>query len=284
MATRLLAEHRSVGTNVGNALRALDIEPWAADERLPHFFRTTNAFVYETAVWNRFPAKRQMRSWLARFVQRAGLTNGRVLVYGDGLGIDAATLALLGCEVCYADVSEPGQRFASETFALNNVTVRRLADEEIEPNSFDLIVCLDVLEHLPNPSQQIGHFNGWLRDGGRLAVHAPFYLVDHARKTHLRSNVRHSGSLDLFTRQGLTLVDGQFAWNPIIVAKGAAASWRSLIPRLGQPVLAFGRLWPAGLGWTASTIVRTPDEWIAGLEAMLDRPLTPQLQPSPSSA
>ncbi len=45
--------------------------------------------------------------------------------------------------------------------------------------SFDAIMCIEVLEHLPEPAKAICEFSRILRSGGRLIVTAPFASLTH---------------------------------------------------------------------------------------------------------
>src|SRR4051812_25937907 len=44
-----------------------------------------------------------------------------------------------------------------------------------EPDaSFDVVLCTQVLEHVPNPREVLGELHRLLRDGGRLYLSVPF--------------------------------------------------------------------------------------------------------------
>jgi 2-polyprenyl-3-methyl-5-hydroxy-6-metoxy-1,4-benzoquinol methylase len=40
-------------------------------------------------------------------------------------------------------------------------------------NDYDIIICLDVLEHIDNYEKALNIFNKWLKPGGKLLVHVP---------------------------------------------------------------------------------------------------------------
>jgi 2-polyprenyl-3-methyl-5-hydroxy-6-metoxy-1,4-benzoquinol methylase len=95
-------------------------------------------------------------------------------------------------------------------------------DDEIAPGSLDLILCLDVLEHLADPWSVVQRLSPLLAPGGRLIVSVPnirnwkfiWRLLTRADfnytqaglldRTHLRFFVRHTAAA-LATSGGLTL-------------------------------------------------------------------------------
>ena len=57
-----------------------------------------------------------------------------------------------------------------------------------EPDaSFDAIMCIEVLEHLPNPLLALGEFSRLLRPGGYLILTAPFCSLTHFAPYHFYS-------------------------------------------------------------------------------------------------
>ena len=53
--------------------------------------------------------------------------------------------------------------------------------------SFDAILCLEVLEHLPEPILAIKEFNRILKSGGKLILTAPFCSLTHYSPYHFYS-------------------------------------------------------------------------------------------------
>lgn len=57
-----------------------------------------------------------------------------------------------------------------------------------EPNgSFDAIMCVEVLEHLPDPRAALTEFARLLRPGGQLLLTAPFCSLTHFAPYHFNS-------------------------------------------------------------------------------------------------
>ena len=94
---------------------------------------------------------------LAFVTERASVAGKRVLDLGCGGGILSEALARAGAQVIGIDLSSE-QVSVAQLHALESgldITYRQigsaaLADEQ--PESFDLIVCMEMLEHVPDPA------------------------------------------------------------------------------------------------------------------------------------
>ena len=100
----------------------------------------------------------------------------RFLDYGSGIGNDALVLAAAGFEITLADISECLLAFAAwrcrrRGFAVRTIDLRR---ERPPSDAFDLVLCFDVLEHIPRPLDVVRTIRASLAEGGLLAVHSPF--------------------------------------------------------------------------------------------------------------
>lgn len=51
-----------------------------------------------------------------------------------------------------------------------------IQDHEFQPSSFDIIICVDVLEHLPEPGKALGNFANSLRKDGLIVLKVPNLL------------------------------------------------------------------------------------------------------------
>jgi len=265
---RLREEFESPGVNVTRAARDFGLTPYTWSERLQRFYGQTDAFLYQLAIWNRNRTKRHMRRWTARHLAASASNGLDVLTFGDGLGIDSVHLARAGHRVTYLEVPGHVRSFAERVFAECGRPVDVRTDfAEIPPDAFDAAVCLDVLEHVPDPPATIESLARCLRPGGRLIVHAPFYMVHPTNPTHLGSNRRFSGSLAPFKRRQLKLVDGRPGWNPIVFAKTAPGytvrpqrRWKLVGLRLAGLYVSLGRFSAVPFLWV-NAYRRRRGEW-----------------------
>jgi SAM-dependent methyltransferase len=255
---RLGREHAQPGVNVCEAMRKWNLEPHVWSDRLARFYDSTDAFLFESIVWNRTATKQAMRDWIVAFVNRPTGGPRRILTYGDGLGFDSLSLAKAGHHVSYFEVSPSCIRFARRIFSDCGVCVEILtSQQEIQPGSYDAAVCLDVLEHLPEPLTMVCVLAGALRPGGHFLVHAPFWHLQPSVGTHLQANLRYSGDYRrLYEANGLRPIDGRLFWNPLVLEKTSHETPRTRIRlstwarvHLGGCLLRLARYWICPYRW-----------------------------------
>ena len=242
---RLIDEEAFLGTNVRRDLKKAGVRPHEWSDQLVEFYRTTRSFLYETSVWNRAPLKLEMRDWIGRFLaERAPGRSLKVLSFGDGLGFDSVYLATAGHQVTYYEVADECVHFAKQVFAANQQTVNIVQSAESLPaGEFDVVISLDVLEHVPSPPDCVGMFARWLKPGGWLLAHSPFFFTSWHRVTHLKSSRKYSGCKELYRQQGLHPVDGRFFWDPIALEKASLPPKNTNLSAVnfGGLLLKFGR-------------------------------------------
>ena len=172
VAAGLAAEADDPGSTVAGELLRRGVEPYVYSDGLEAFYRDSDAFLFELAVWNRRGFKRSMRRWTVGRAAEEAARRGRplrVLAFGDGIGVDAAALALEGQDVTYFEVPGLSQRVAARLFDQIGVKVGVVTDlANIAGREFDAVTCFDVLEHVPDPRVLLGDLVNRLGDGGLL--------------------------------------------------------------------------------------------------------------------
>lgn len=172
------------------------------------------------------------------YIDRAGgLAGKQVLDVGCGGGILSESMAARGAQVMGIDLGEAHLRVA-ELHTLETgveVTYRRIAVEtlaEEHPADFDLVTCMEMLEHVPDPASVVRACARLVRPGGlvffstlnrtlkayALAVVAAEYVLGMLpRGTHDYARFIRPSELDAWAREaGLATTDiTGMTYNPL---------------------------------------------------------------------
>ena len=110
---------------------------------------------------------------LAWIEGKAGLAGKQVLDVGCGGGILAEAMARSGARVKGIDLAEKPLRVAELHRLESGVAVEYEAAsaEDLaarEPGRYDVVTCMEVLEHVPDPSSTVRACAGLARPGGHL--------------------------------------------------------------------------------------------------------------------
>jgi 2-polyprenyl-6-hydroxyphenyl methylase/3-demethylubiquinone-9 3-methyltransferase len=137
-------------------------------------------------------------SWID---DKAGLLGKRVLDVGCGGGILSEAMAARGAEVTGIDLSDPALKVAELHLLESGARVSYLhADaEELaqqQPSSFDVVACMEVLEHVPDAARQVDACARLLKPGG----HAFFATINRNPKSFLLAIVGAEYVLGLLPR------------------------------------------------------------------------------------
>jgi len=247
---RLEHKSRNIGSSVkkafNKAIRNHGAQRFVYNEAMQRFYETTDSFLYELAVWNLNTIKQEMGAWCCDWITRS-LGKSNVLSIGDGMGFECLRIAEAGHDVTYFEVPGYCAQFANLLFEKKNAGVHQLTDpKKIPSKTFDVIVCLDVLEHIPDPPSFVEMMKGYLKPGGIFIVHAPFYMIHPNYPTHVAASRRFSGNMKLYTDVGFRVLDGRPLWNPVVrQAPGGEKLSSSILGKfrlmLGKPYLMTGR-------------------------------------------
>ena len=108
--------------------------------------------------------------WIDR---HAGLAGKSVLDVGCGGGILAEAMARRGARVTGIDLSEKGLRVAElhlveSKLAITYEKISAEAYAATHPGEFDVVTCMELLEHVPEPQSMVAACAGLTRPGGKL--------------------------------------------------------------------------------------------------------------------
>ncbi|MCU7904565.1 MAG: bifunctional 2-polyprenyl-6-hydroxyphenol methylase/3-demethylubiquinol 3-O-methyltransferase UbiG [Candidatus Thiodiazotropha sp. (ex Epidulcina cf. delphinae)] len=108
------------------------------------------------------------------YIQRFTPLDGKkILDVGCGGGILSESMAACGAQVTGIDMGEAPLQVArlhllesGLKVKYERIPVERLADEQ--PASFDLVTCMEMLEHVPDPASVVRACSRIVKPGGRL--------------------------------------------------------------------------------------------------------------------
>jgi 2-polyprenyl-6-hydroxyphenyl methylase / 3-demethylubiquinone-9 3-methyltransferase len=118
--------------------------------------------------------------------ERVGLAGKRVLDVGCGGGILAEAMAARGAQVTGIDLGEKSLRVA-ELHCLQskaNVRYERASAEDYasrHAGAFDVVTCMELLEHVPQPASVVAACAALVRPGG----HVFFSTINRNPKSYL---------------------------------------------------------------------------------------------------
>jgi 2-polyprenyl-3-methyl-5-hydroxy-6-metoxy-1,4-benzoquinol methylase len=138
------------------------VAPGAFDEMaLPSYTHSNRAMAW--LFWKRLDAA---------FDLAGDLTAKSVLDFGCGGAVSFRRLSAQGCRITGCD--RDAQALAREVCRRLGVQAEVVADlDEVAGRSFDLILALDVLEHVDELAAYLHRFAGLLAPGARLVVSGP---------------------------------------------------------------------------------------------------------------
>lgn len=83
----------------------------------------------------------------------------------------------------------------------------------VEDNSFDALLCTEVLEHIPNPIAAIKEFSRILRPNGYLIITAPFASLTHFAPYHFTSGFNRYFYENHLKEHGFEITEMEFNGN-----------------------------------------------------------------------
>jgi SAM-dependent methyltransferase len=179
------------------------------------FYRETCGFIFETLVEFCRAGKQEVlsriRHRIDNYLKRSSEKKINILMLGDGVGSDTIYLHNFYKEKAiffYYDI--PGSKtfdFAAKRFKKYQVNTQLITIyEDIPKDYFDVIISLELLEHLPNPEESIKDLSRWLKSGGIVLVTESFAQISPNLPTHLKSNLKYVGKTSLlFLKYNLLL-------------------------------------------------------------------------------
>jgi len=190
--SRLNSELKDPGESVAEAW--LVSNPRTPGE-ITQFYQETESYIFDLASDHCCSRRAFVWNPVVTRIDRRGPRQD-VLLYGDGIGTDSIALARLGHRATYFDL--PGRtsdfarfRFASEGLE-DSITVIT-NPSKIPAGRFDAVVCIEVLEHVPDPTGTMRNLYAALKSGGIALITESFESIGPAYPSHLPENLKYAG-------------------------------------------------------------------------------------------
>lgn len=103
-------------------------------------------------------------------IEALGASSGRLVEIGCATGWLLIEAQHRGFDVSGVEVSDHARQLAAARAGTEIAPSIADADASIEPGSVDVVVAVQVLEHLVDPADALATFARWLRPGGVLLV------------------------------------------------------------------------------------------------------------------
>lgn len=207
---------------------------------------------------------------IAAHAQRLLPDGGRMLDVGCASGGLLALLRPRATHLAGLELSATAAHGAAQV--ADHVVHGALQDPDLpfEPDSFDLVVLADVLEHLADPAAGLARAASWCRPGGAVLVSVPNVAHWQARLTLLKgrwpqedSGTFDAGHLRWFTRDALAALLEEAGLRNVelhaivpALRNHAPAAAARLMNRLEPAWQRLGRRAPALLGYQVIGIGR----------------------------
>ena len=168
---------------------------------------------------------------------RVPLAGKNVIDIGCGGGVLSESMAKKGAKVTGIDLSEKALKVADLHSLESGVEVRykHIAAEDMaqeEPGQFDVVTCMEMLEHVPDPASIVRAAAAMVKPGGHLffstlnrnpksylfaVIGAEYILRKLPRGTHDYGKFLTPAELSQFVRQAGLQVDGLkgLTYNPL---------------------------------------------------------------------
>lgn len=234
--------------------------------------RSVEKFPEFQEYWTHYPVKESAHSshdYLRRWVGR----DQNVLDVGCGNGFQAADLAKQNNRISGIDmVPAPSEREALDEYVRADLG-NGLADAatRLRGRSYDKILLMDIIEHLPDPERILRDCHQFLAPNGQVIISLPNIANITTRlgllfgqwnytergildKTHLRFFTRKTAS-QMIERAGFEIVRKTMTVMPLELALGVSAS-NPIMKALNFTLAAATRLMPGLLGYQCMFAVR----------------------------
>jgi len=193
---RFCSELMETGYNVRKDCAKYNVKPHVFNKEMIDLYSKSDAFIYELLIVALEKDTVKKRNFIKKKIKEHFKKNNKIkiLCFGDGIGSDSLSFAKLGFNVTYFDIKGKISDFANLNFKLNKVDklIRTIFNSSnLLENSYDVVICREVLEHLKNPFETVIKLRSYLKNNGICFISESFSSVKKEFPTHLSSNLKY---------------------------------------------------------------------------------------------
>lgn len=115
----------------------------------------------------------EKRAVIVDLLSQVGMSEARTLVVGCGLGEDTEVVRppIVATDLSTVALVKARQEYPEHTYLVADGHRLPFASD-----SFDIIICSEVIEHVENPHRMLAEFQTVLKEGGALVITTPNWL------------------------------------------------------------------------------------------------------------
>lgn len=200
------------GSNVNKDCKIYGVTKHVFNDQMLNLYKNSNSFIFELLISASKKEKINKDTYVTNYISNVFKSKKEnILCYGDGIGLDSIMSTMAGFKTTYFDVDGLTSNFAKFLFSKNNLSnqIEIVHNEKfLSANSFDVIICREVLEHLTDPLKIIKNMRKILKNNGICIISESFTLVKPQFPTHLKSNLKFSGKcIKIFVEEGFNYLE-----------------------------------------------------------------------------
>lgn len=143
--------------------------------------------------------------FVANIVKTVGQLRNKIIIdFGCGVGSHGIFCAQHGAVVDFLDVDGPLYNFAKWRVRKRGIAINkyRYPDDQLPNKYYDVVICLDVLEHIADPAAALSNLTAALKSGGYLLLEV---------STAVKPTSGHfSQAIDIWKKNGLPILAKNF--------------------------------------------------------------------------